>query len=127
MVDTLSRRYTFLATLGSQILRLENICEFYLHDPYFAFIYNDCQTQSQGGFYVSNGYLFKEMHEGGLMGNFGIAKTLAMLKENFFWPHIRKEIQIYYISCLTCLHAKSSAMLACLYNPMPIACIPWRT
>jgi len=60
VVDALSRRYTLLATLGSQILGFENICELYLQDPYFASIYDVCQTQSQGGFYVSSGYLFKE-------------------------------------------------------------------
>ena len=69
--------------------------------------------------------LVKEMHEEGLMGHFGVAKTLAMLKEKFFWPHIRKEIQRYCASYLTCLHAKSSAMLAGLYTPLPIACTPW--
>jgi len=26
------------------------------------------------------------MHEGGLMGHFGVAKTIAMLKEKFFLP-----------------------------------------
>jgi len=87
---------------------------------------------------VSSGYLFKEgrlciplgshrkllvkeMHEGGLMGHFGVAKTLAMLKEIFFWPNMRKEIQKYCASCLTCLHAKSSGFIyssANCYHPL---------
>ena len=102
--------------------------ELYIYDPFFPTIYHDCLTKSQGGFYLSNGYLFKEgrlciplgsqkkllikeMHEGGLMGHFGVAKTLAMLKEKFFWPYIKREIQNHCASCLNCLHAKSSAML----------------
>jgi len=54
-------------------------------------------------------FLIKEMHEGGLMGNFGAGKTLIMLKEKFFWPHMRKEVQRHCFSCLTCLHALSIA------------------
>ena len=52
------------------------------------------------------------MHEGGLVGHFGVAKMLAMLKEKFFWPNMKCDIQKHYASCLTCLHAKSSAMPA---------------
>ena len=110
VADALSRRYTLLAKLGSQILGFDNICELYSQDPFFAPIYSNCLNKSRGGFYVSNGYLFKEarlcvpcgshrklliieMHEGGLMGHFGVAKTLAMLKEKFFWPHMKRDIQ----------------------------------
>ena len=108
MADALSRRYTLLAKLGSQILGFDNICELYSQDTFFASIYSACFNKSQGGFYISNGYLFKEgrlcipfgshrklliieMHEGGLMGHFEVAKTLAMLKEIFFWPHMKRE------------------------------------
>jgi len=143
VADALSRRYTLLAKLGSQILGFDNICELYIHDPFFATIYHNCLTKSQGGFYLSNGYLFKEgrlciplgshrkllikeMHEGGLMGHFGVAKTLAMLKEKFFWPHMIREIQNHCASCLNCLHAKSSAMLAGMYTPLLVTSTPWK-
>jgi len=43
VANALSRRYTLLATLGSQILGFDNICEFYLQDPNFSSIYKDCQ------------------------------------------------------------------------------------
>ena len=32
--------------------------------------------------------LIKEAHEGGLMGHFGIAKTLDVLQEHFFWANM---------------------------------------
>ena len=60
MVDALSRRYIVLVTLGAQIHGFDNIHELYLQDPHFSSIYKDCQENSQGGFYVNNGYLFKE-------------------------------------------------------------------
>jgi len=114
----------------------------YSQDPFFAPIYSNCLNKSQGGFYVSNGYLFKEaclcvpcgshrklliieMNEGGLMGHFGVAKMLAMLKEKFFWPNMKCDIQKHYASCLTCLHAKSSAMPARMYTSLPVASTPW--
>lgn len=60
VADALSRRYTHLAKLGSQILGFDNICELYGQDPFFAPIYSNCLNKSLGGFYISNGYLFKE-------------------------------------------------------------------
>ena len=142
VVDALSRRYNFLSTLRSQILGFDNVCELYLQDQYFALIYKTCEHKSQEGFYVNNGYLFKEgrvciplgshrnlliyeTHEGGFMGHFGVVKTLAMLKEKFFLPHVRKEVQRYCSSCITSLHAKSTTMPSSLYTPLPIGFTPW--
>ena len=34
--------------------------------------------------------LVKESHEGGLMGHFGIDKSIVFLKEKFFWPYMKK-------------------------------------
>ena len=48
--DALSRRYTLLAKLGSQILGFDNICELYIHDPFFSTIYHDCLTKSKATF-----------------------------------------------------------------------------
>ena len=106
VADALSKKYTLLAKLGSQILGFDNICELYIYDLFFANMYDSCLNKSQGGFYLSNGYLFKEgrlciplgshrkilikeIHEGDLW----VTKTLAMLKEKFFWPHMKREIQ----------------------------------
>ena len=141
VLDALSRRYTLLAKLRSQILGFDNICELYIHDPFFANIYDSCFNKSQGGFYLSNGHLskegrlciplgfhrkllVKEMHERRLMDHFRVAKTLAMLKEKFFWPHMKREIQKHCVSCLTCLHAKSSIMPVGMYTLLPVVSTP---
>ena len=34
--------------------------------------------------------LVREAHGGGLMGHFGIAKTLGVIKEYFYWPHMKR-------------------------------------
>ena len=53
----------------------------------------------EGKVYIPQGshrkLLAKKMHEGGLMGHVGVDKTLTMLKDKLFWPHMRKDVQRY--------------------------------
>ncbi|RDX69980.1 hypothetical protein CR513_50831, partial [Mucuna pruriens] len=51
--------------------------------------------------------LVKEAHEGGLMDHFGELKTLDILSEDFYWPHMKKDVHNIYEKCLTCKVAKS--------------------
>jgi len=69
--------------------------------------------------------LVKESHEGGLMGHFGVDKTLDLLKGKFFWPHMRPDVQRHCFRCISCLKAKSKTMPHGLYTPLPIANAPW--
>ena len=92
VANVLSRRHALFSKLGAQILGFENTPKLY-KDRDFAPTFAKCQHRAQGGFYVSDGYLFKEMklcipqgtprklllkesHEGELMGYFGVDKTL---------------------------------------------------
>ncbi|XP_044464428.1 uncharacterized protein LOC123194976 [Mangifera indica] len=101
VVDALSRRYTLLTTLDAKLLGFEHIKELYAHDHDFSNVYNACEKAAFEKFYKHNDYLFRliklcvskcslrlmlirEAHEGGLMGHFGIAKTLDILQEHFF-------------------------------------------
>ena len=69
--------------------------------------------------------LVREAHGGGLMRHFGIAKTLDVLKEHFFWPHMKHDVERICEKCITCKHAKSRALPHGLYNPLPIPSEPW--
>jgi hypothetical protein len=51
--------------------------------------------------------LLQESHVGGLAGHFGVQKSLNMLGDHFFWPHMRRDVQHYVERCTTCLKAKS--------------------
>ena len=101
MADALSRRHALFSKLEVQILGFENIPELYKEDQDFAPTFAKCQHRAQWGFYVFEGYLFKEgklcipqgthrkllvkeSHEGGLMGHFGVDKTLEILKGKLF-------------------------------------------
>jgi len=57
--------------------------------------------------------LIKESHKGGLIGHFGVDKTLSILQEKFYWPHTRKEVQN---KCIACLQAKAKTMPHGLYT-----------
>jgi len=110
VADALSRRHTLFFSLGAQILGFDNIRELYALDEHFSPIYESCGQKAQDGFYLTEGYLFKEgklcvsqrsiirkllvkeSHEGELMGHFGINKTLVLLKEKFYWPHMKKYV-----------------------------------
>ena len=99
--DALSHMYVILSTLDARFLGFEHIKELYKDDNDFANVYNGCETSAFGKFYRLDGYLFKENHlfvplnsmcellvyeayEGGLMGHFGVIKTLDMLYEHFY-------------------------------------------
>ena len=69
--------------------------------------------------------LVREAHEGGLMGHFGVAKTLDVLHEHFFWPHMQKSVHNLCDKCIACRKAKSRVQPHGLYTPLPIPTMPW--
>nr|KYP38486.1 Transposon Ty3-I Gag-Pol polyprotein [Cajanus cajan] len=141
MADALSRRHILLVSLGYQILGFDHIKELYSNDLEFNEYYTQCLAKPQGGFYISEGYLYKEgricipqgsirkllvkeSHEGGLMGHFGVENTLSFLKEKFFWPHMRRDVERFCSECIACLQAKSKVMPHDSYTPLLVANSP---
>ncbi|XP_056691738.1 uncharacterized protein, partial [Spinacia oleracea] len=68
--------------------------------------------------------LVREAHGGGLAGHFGIAKTLKILREHFFWPKMLGDVTNIVNKCVTCHMAKSSFKPG-LYSPLPVPVRPW--
>ncbi|RVW25127.1 Transposon Ty3-I Gag-Pol polyprotein [Vitis vinifera] len=100
-------------------LGFEYVKELYANDDAFASVYGECEKTSFGKFYRLDGYLFREnrlcvpnssMHEllvheahgGGLMGHFGVRKTLDVLHEYFFWPKMKCDVERACARCITC-------------------------
>ena len=52
----------------------------------------------------------QESHGGGLMGHFEVAKTLAILQEHFYWPHMKRDVERICGRCVTCRQAKSKVL-----------------
>jgi hypothetical protein len=68
--------------------------------------------------------LLQESHGGGLMGHFGVAKTLAILQGHFYWPHMKRDVERICGRCVTCRQAKSKVQPNGLYTPLPIPSEP---
>ncbi|MDD0148434.1 hypothetical protein PSY31_22280, partial [Shigella flexneri] len=109
VIDALSRMYVLISMLSAKFLGFEHIKEFYSQDCAFSNVFEACVTKPFEKFYKQDGYLFREnklcipkcsfrellvreSHGGGLMGHFGILKTLEILKEHFFWPHMKRDV-----------------------------------
>ena len=142
VADALSRRYALFSTLETKFIGFDHIKALYEHDPDFAQIYTTCVHAAQNGFFRHNDYLFKEKrlcvpkgsirellvkeaHEGGLMGHFGIQKTLDMLHEHFYWPHMKRDVHRLCERCILCKQSKSKLLPHRLYTPLPIPDCPW--
>ncbi|RVW25725.1 hypothetical protein CK203_113546 [Vitis vinifera] len=104
-------------------------------------VYGACEKTSFGKFYRLDGYLFREnrlcgpnssMREllvreaygGGLMGHFGVRKTLDVLHEHFFWPKMKRDVERACARCISCRQAKSRVLPHGLYTPLPIPSAP---
>ena len=85
-----------------KVLGFEYVKELYANDDDFASVYEACEKATFGKFYRLDGYLFgenrlcvpnssmrellvREAHRSGLMGHFGVRKTLEVLHELLFF------------------------------------------
>ena len=59
------------------------------------------------------------------MGHFGVAKTLGIVQEHFYWPRLKRDIERICARCVTCRQAKSRVQAHGLYTPLPIPTAPW--
>lgn len=83
-----------------------------------------CDKCAFGDFYRHEGFLFKkyklcvpicsirellvrESHGGGLMGHLGVLNTLDILRELFYWPNMKHDVQSVCDKCITCRREKS--------------------
>ncbi|GJT89507.1 RNA-directed DNA polymerase [Tanacetum coccineum] len=66
-----------------------------------------------------------EGHVGGLAGHFGRDKTLALLREQFYWPKMERDVNRLLERCRTCHIAKTHSSNAGLYNPLSVPVTPW--
>ena len=109
VADALSRRYALVTSMQVQVVGFDVLKEPYEEDADFGEIWKVCADKPFKGFVRMDDFLFKgnslcipscslrlsildELHGGTLGGHFGEAKTLALMKANFFWPKLKKDI-----------------------------------
>ena len=110
VADVLSPGYDLLSTLDAKVLGFEHMKDLYSSDHDFSDVYQSCEKYGFGKYFRYEGYLFKEnklclpdcslrkllvkeSHGGGLMGHFGVAKTLGVLQVHFYWPHMKRDVE----------------------------------
>ena len=142
VANALSRRYILISTLDTKILGFEHIKELYPLDLEFSKEYESCAKIAHNKFYRHEGFLFREnklcipncsvrellvreSHGRGLMGHFGVAKTLSILQEHFYWPRMKHDVERICGRCVTCRQAKSRTQPHGLYTPLLIPSEPW--
>lgn len=114
----------------------------YHDDPDFRTIWSSCGSGTFKQFSRHEGYLFKgsrlcipvsslrdaiivESHSGGLAGHFGRAKTLALVRDQFYWPGMGKDVNRVVDRCRICHVSKTHGSNAGLYTPLPVPVAPW--
>ena len=65
--------------------------------------------------------ILQELHSSPIGGHSGIARTLARVSSQFYWPGMAQDVKAYVQHCLICQQAKSSTISpAGLLQPLPI-------
>ena len=68
--------------------------------------------------------LVREAHGGGLIGHFGVRKTLDVLHEHFFLPKMKRDVERASARCITYRQAKSRVLPHGLYTLLPVPSAP---
>ncbi|GJR03940.1 RNA-directed DNA polymerase [Tanacetum coccineum] len=122
--DALSRRHSLITTMQIRLQGIDSFRGLYCDDPDFREIWSKCDNGPFQQFFKLDGYLFKgvwlcislcflreviilEGHAGGLTGYFMRDKTLALLREQFYWPKMERDVNRLLERCHTCHIAKT--------------------
>ncbi|GJS91779.1 RNA-directed DNA polymerase [Tanacetum coccineum] len=142
VADALSRRHSLITTMQIRVQGFDSFRGLYCDDPDFREIWSKCDNGPFQQFSKLDGYLFKgarlciplcslreaiilEGHAGGLAGHFGRDKTLALLREQFYWPKMERDVNRLLERCRTCHIAKTHSSNAGLYTPLSVPVAPW--
>nr|GEY13970.1 hypothetical protein [Tanacetum cinerariifolium] len=66
-----------------------------------------------------------ESHTGGLAGRFWMDKTLELIRCNFSWPKMGRDVTKIITRCWVCHVAKIHRTNVGLYTPLPVLEAPW--
>lgn len=124
-----------------KVMGFEVLKELYKDDPFFRKIWEECLKGPYQNFLMQDEFLFMknclcipecflreaiiiEAHGGGLVGYFGRDKTFSLVKENFYWPKLERDVMRHIEKCRTCYIFKSHAQNTSLYTPLSISIAP---
>ncbi|KAL5747353.1 hypothetical protein ACOSP7_024351 [Xanthoceras sorbifolium] len=70
-------------------------------------------------------FIITELHGGELIGHFGMDKTLSLVANRFYWPHMRRNVHTIVARCRICQVNKRVKQNTGLYTPLPVPYRPW--
>jgi hypothetical protein len=70
--------------------------------------------------------IIRDLHNSGLGGHFGKDKTLALIKDKYYWSKMKKDITRYVTRCRIFQMAKGHSQNTGLYMPLPVPTGPWK-
>ncbi|XP_038683092.1 uncharacterized protein LOC119983499 [Tripterygium wilfordii] len=145
VADALSRRSHLLTTFEATITGYDEFPNQYALDVDFVQIWTTLKEGgivTKGNYKLHEGFLFKdlrlcipagsirefliqELHQGGLAGHFGIDKTLSLVEDRFYWPHLRRDVTKVVKQCRICQLNKGIKHNTGLYTPLQVPDHPW--
>ena len=70
--------------------------------------------------------VIKEIHDQSAVGHPGVERTLNMVRQYYYWPAMREEVEQYLRNCHVCKRAKTSRdAYNGLFQPLPVPERPW--
>ncbi|CAA7036526.1 unnamed protein product [Microthlaspi erraticum] len=139
LADALSRRHTLLSTMHVAVPGFGSFSELYDTDPFFSSVLADVRDGVRDDFTLTDGFLFRglqlcvpdcslrlkvieELHKEGHVGR---DRTLQLVSGSYFWPSLRRDVEIFFERCRACQLGKGNASNASLYLPLLIPTQPW--
>lgn len=123
---------------------MDQIKSSYSNDSGCRQYFDDITKFESDGFSITNGVLYKddkiyipnseslrtqllnEAHDVKINGHVGVAKTLELLKRQFYWPKMQQDVKDYIGSCVKCQSNKPSHVHSQgLLQPLSVPSVAW--
>ena len=134
VVDALSRQSTLLIAMRLEVLGFDSFHDLLDTDLYFFAIMSVVRADERTNFLLHDGFLSKgnrlcfldyslrlwiiqELHG---EDHIGRDSTLQLVRDFYFWPSMRKEVECFVEMCKIYQVSKGKATNAGLYMPLPI-------
>ena len=89
--------------------------EFYVHDGYLMHSNQLCLLRTS-----LQDMVIRDLHDGGLAAHMSRDKTIAAVREHFYWPQLHRDVSKYVQKCYVCQTAKRKSNNTSLYMTLPV-------